>query len=315
MSIKPTIKNKIKKLACASGAGLSALALSLGVITLANNAQVTDNKNDTLVNEIVSIQNETLTLEDAYNNLQVARQIKIPTKSIIWTETDGAKNTYQQADEKDIIYASKQLSDAIQDYFKACGASDWVSDKSEKFWPDNIEYIITAIAFNESTYRTNCLNDGGKGGLVGLSKNMLLETLGSQWFKPHIWGSTVPQVSCNLEDVKVFNPTTSIEYGLYNIGYMLSNRFKQDKFFNDKDGERKTIWTTLEYSEELQIRLIIAGHRFGIDNVIDSIYNRNYDKEENRYISLEEYIYGSYVESVLAKTNELIDVYENDLSR
>ncbi|MBQ3502147.1 MAG: hypothetical protein IJA72_00580, partial [Clostridia bacterium] len=239
-----------------------------------------------------------------------AREIEIPTEQITWTEKDGSKSKYQQAKEEDVVYVSRQLSNAIEDYFKACGATDWVSDKNNQFWPKNIEYIVTAIAFNESSYRTNCMNAGGKGGITGVYKSALLKTFSEQWLVSRIWEDTIPQVNCNPDEVDIFNPTTCLELTLENIGYNLANRFKQDKYFTDIDGQKKCVWDTLEYSEELQIRLVVASHRFGVGNVINSIYGRNYSEEEKRYIPLEEYIYGGYVNSVMEKALELEQTYE-----
>ncbi len=302
---KPTssiLKDRLKRVRIATITGVMAVSVVMGAVACNTLSDITGSKTS-------QSHTKNISTEEAYANLQEVRKTQLETHVVTWTEEDGSKAKYLQANEEDVLELSKDMSVAIEDYFKACGATDWVSDKEEQFWPEDIEYIVTAIAFNESSYRTNCMNDGGKAGITGIYKSSLLKTLDTQWLIPRIWGNTIPQVNCNPKEVDIFNPTTCLELTYENIGYNLANRFKEDKDFIDIDGQKKCVWDMLEYSEELQIRLVVAAHRFGLGNVINSIYGRNYNEEEKRYVPIEEYIYGGYVNSVMEKALELEQTY------
>ena len=241
--------------------------------------------------------------EICYKKLEYLRQQKLPTT----TQTFNGKQ-YQVAEEKHIVELSHRFAKAIEDYFKECGASDWTNPYSGEFWPEDIEFIVTAIAFRESTYRTDVMNDIGCGGLTGINKEQLLDTLGNQWLTSRVWGENVPQVNCNPSEVDILNGTTSIEYTYYNIGYNLANRFKKDKYFIDTDGTKRSVWEKIEFTEEKQIRLIIASHLFGVNNVVDSVFGRNYDKD-GKLIPIRDYMYSDYVEDVMDKMVELEILY------
>lgn len=318
--------------------GISALLVSLtilGNLTACGNDSKTPKNSNTIGNGYVTTgQNETTTNNrqmnskrnnqtsvesqiertrarelTPYERLQAVRNIKLPTYTGTFKDEDGIRREYEFAREEDVLAVSRELSKAIEEYFESCGASNWTNEDNKQFWPKNIEYIVTAIAFRESTYRTNGVNNIGCAGLTCINEKKLLTTLGEQWLIPRIWGDNVPQVDCDSSTVDILNGTTAVEYTYYNIGYNLANRFKKDKYFTDVDGARRSVWQVLEYSEEMQIRLIIASHLFGVNNVIDSIFGRNYDKN-GKLIPINDYIYCGYVGDVMCKTEELICTYE-----
>ena len=231
------------------------------------------------------------------------RQTKLPTTT---KNYNGAE--YKFVNEEDIIKLSKEFSIAIERYFKSCDASYWTNESVEQFWPEDIEYIITAISYKESSYRADVMNEIGCGGLTGLNKETMLDTFANQWLTPKVWGDKVPQVNCNPNEVDILNPTTCIEYTYYNIGYNLANRFKKDKYFIDIDGTKRSVWDEISYTEDMQNRLIIASHLFGVNNVVDSVFERNYDKDGN-LIPINKYIYSKYVEDVLDKAITLSSKY------
>lgn len=255
---------------------------------------------------------------DVYRDLEQLRKIQLPTYNGTYPDAEGIRREYKFVYEEDVLNLSKEFSLAIEDYFKAHGSSNWTNDDYKEFWPEDIEYMVAAIAFRESEYRTNSTNEERNCvGLMGINKGEMLPTL-EQWLTLPIWAPNYPQIEFDIEKVDMFNPTSSIEYTYYNIGYGLANRFKKDKKFTDIDGKRKTIWTTLEYSEDMQNRLIIASHLYGMTNVVDSIYDRNYYEDDNgqkHKIPLSKYIYSDYVEDVLDKMYELKNTYEQGLSR
>ena len=84
------------------------------------------------------------------------------------------------------------------------------------------------------------------------------------------------------------------------------------KSFDESRG-KKSVWDKLEYSEDLQERLIIATHLFGIGNIEASIDKRANNK--GKIVPLKDYVYSDYVEDVLAKKNELKNIYENEYSK
>ncbi len=305
---KPTFKT-VKRVTIATAsmltASLVALGGALGYEAHQNNKNryVTDFKY--FSKEIVP---EKPIKKDEYDRLQDLRKKKLPT-----TPKKFNGEIYQVADEQDVLELSKDFALAIEDYFKTCGASDWANPYSQEFWPEDIEYAVTAIAFMESSYRTDVINEIGCGGLTGLHKEDILKTLGQQWLTPQIWKDKVPKVNCNPDEVDIFNGATCIEYTYYNIGYNLANRLKTDKYFIDIDGTKRSIWNEIDFTEDKQLRLIIASHRYGLNNIIDSIFKRNYDKEGN-LIPLSNYIYSEYVEGVMDKMVSLELEYGENLS-
>ncbi|MFQ6724304.1 MAG: hypothetical protein ACLRFE_03105 [Clostridia bacterium] len=252
------------------------------------------------------------TKEQAFKDMQKVLNIELETYEDYYKDPDGVRRKYKFAHEEDVLELSKDMSIALEDYFRACGAKYWTNSDDEQFWPKNIDYIITAMAFKESTYRTNAVSDRGCKGLTGLDKVGVLDSL-DNWLIPRTWGDDMKHISFDASKVDVFNPTTCMEYTYYYTGYHLVHWFKKDRKFIDEDGVKKCIWDTVEYSEEMQTRMVIATHFYGIGNMLDAIYNR--PNEQKKIIPLDNYIYSDYVEDILAKTNELIDTYENNLTR
>lgn len=322
--MSPELKEKLKKIQIAGISGAMAASIILGTIAcgILGNGNNTDKHSwETTQSDI-----DDATIKQAYKNLQQVRKTKLPVQKVWWTEKDGSKNMYLQADEQDVLELSKEMSVAVQDYYRACGATFWVSDKEEQFWPEDIEYIVAAIAFNESSYRTDCINNGGKGGITGIYESAILKTLGEEWLVPHIWGTTIPQLNCNPEQVDIFNPTTCLELTYINGGYNFATCFKQDKYFIDDgklgDGKSKSVWTVFKGKydnqrelEELRQRLFIAAHRFGRQKVIDAIYDRAYDAETKQKISLDDILYGSYTNSVINKAYDLKQEYKQSYGK
>ena len=303
-----TKQAKIKNLKKISIVKLSTLSL-VGVMLLSSLGGCAIKQNDK-DNVIDNTRMEDKAYE--YRSLEELRKVKLSTYIDTFKEEDGSKKKYHVVEEQDVLELSREFRYATKDYFKSYGASNWTNEDTKQFWPKDIEYMVTAIAYRESTYRTDSTNkERDCVGMMGINKNKMVPTL-EQWLTSYHWAPNYPQVEYDVTKVDMFNPTTSMEYTYYNIGYNLINFFKKDKYFTDKDGKYKTIWTTLKYSEDMQNRLIIASHLFGIDNVVDSIYDRNYDEEQKRYISLDEYIYSDYVEDVLDKMYELKNTYEQE---
>ena len=313
MDRKAKIK-RLKKIIIVNIASLSLvsamLLVSLGVekFNKTNNEDVVTFTKENVVSEKIKSDNK-----HKNRNLDELRKVKLETYVNTYKDEDGVRREYNFANEEDILQISKELSVAIEQHFKSCGAGNWTNGDLNQFWPEDIAYMITAIAYRESTYRTNIINNIGCGGLTGLQKESLLDTLSNQWLVPRIWGDSVPQVNCNPKEVDIFNPTTCIEYTYYNIGYNLANRFKKDKYFTDIDGERRSIWQVLDYSEETQNRLIIASHLFGVNNITNAVFNRPNSK--GKVVAIEEYLHCDYVEDVLDKMHELKNTYENNFER
>lgn len=227
--------------------------------------------------------------------LEEIRKYNLPTVNLKY-----GNKYHQTVQEEDVLEVSRQLSTAVEEYFKSYGASDWTNEDNAQFWPKDIEYIIAAIAFRESGYRTNCINEQGCGGITGLNEDDALETLDLWLHNTSIWGEDYPNINCNANEVDIFNPVVCMEYTYYNMGYLLANRFKKGKQFVDYDGEIRGVWEVLPYSEDTQVRLIVACHLFGVGNVIDAIFERQANGDD-----INEYIYSQYVNDVLCKRNEL----------
>ena len=243
-----------------------------------------------------------------YQRLQSVRKTKLPTYVDNYRDEDEIARKYKFAHEKDVVALSVEMADVLEDYFKSIGAIHWTSDDKKQFWPDGIGYTVAAIAYRESTYRTNIVNGEGCQGITCIKEDALMKSLG-EWFTTDRWGDSIATISCKADEVDMLNPTTNIEYMYHEIGYYLAHWYKS---FN-KDRGKSSVWDKLEYSEELQERLIIATHLFGIGNMEDSIYKRC--NEDGVIVTLEDYIYSDYVEDVLAKKQELINTYKHNLNR
>ena len=251
---------------------------------------------------------------NAYIKLNKVSNATLTTHKDNYRDNDNVVREYTfVSDREELIAVNKLLADAIEDYFKAYGASNWTNPDQEQFWPKEVELLMTAIAWRETEYRIDAYdNKTGCAGITGLNKTKLLETLQeSGWLQLPQWGDSKPYINCNSDEIDIFNPVKCLEYSYYNMGYNLANRLKKDKFFYDKTtGNQVSIWQKLEYSEEMQLRLIISSHLFGITNVVDSVFERNYDEQKERYININEYIYSEYTNDVLKMYYELCDEYE-----
>lgn len=237
-----------------------------------------------------------------YRNLYELRKVELPTYQ---NRFDG--KTYTFVDEKDVFEYCVELKYAIKEYFKNYGASDWFSPQEQKFWMDDIEYIVTAIAYRESSYRTNCINELGCGGIAGINKEQVLETLDNWLHNPSTWGSNLPDVKTSVEEVDVFNPATSLEYTYYNIGYVSRVIFQKNKKF-EYYGEMYCIWDNVPFTKSNQIKLIIASHLYGIGNIVDASKGVQKDGHDINY-----YINSNYVQDILEKTEELKSKYKSEL--
>lgn len=240
--------------------------------------------------------------QQSYRSLEELRNESLPTRS-----KEFGDKQYLITSERAVLEISTEFKWAIKDYFKKYGASDWSNPDDKQFWPEDIEYVITAIAYKESSYRTNCINDRGCAGLTGLNKNDLLVSL-NVWTNAPAWGSNKPYINCNPDEVDVFNGARAIEYAYYNVGYNLANFLKKDKVFIHENGNQYCIWDYVEYSDEMQLRMLIASHFFGIGNVVDSALGIHKDN-----IKIEQYVYSNYVENVLDKAYSMINIYEPQL--
>ena len=246
--------------------------------------------------------------QTAYERLQKLRKSKLPTYVDTYMEEDGTKLKYVYAREQDVLKLSINMADALEDYFESLGAIHWTSDDKKQFWPDDIGYTVTAIAYRESSYRINIVNDKGCQGITCINEEAVMDSL-DDWLTTERWGKGINYISFDEDKVDMLNPTTCIEYTYYSIGYHLAHWYKS---FN-KDRGKSSVWDTIEYSEDLQERLIIATHLFGIGNMEDSIYKR--PNQKGNIVPLKDYIYSDYVEDVLAKKQELIHNYKHNLNR
>jgi len=228
------------------------------------NTNINDNTSGTQTPTSTNTQEQT----KQYRSLDELRQVKLPTQTKTFKGVE-----YEVVAEEDLLNIAREFKYAIKDYFKAHGAGDWTNAELEQFWPEDIEYMVTAIAFVESSYRTNVINNLGCGGLTGIQKEDMLKTLDGWANNTNIWGADVPYINCNPDEVDIFNPVTCIEYTYYNIGFNLANRLKKDKAFVDGNGQKQSVWKNIDYSAETQNDMIIASHFWGVNNVVDGALN------------------------------------------
>lgn len=294
--MKESLMNKLRRGAILGVAGL---------VTVTSSACSMDIETDR--NQEIAIVQKT-TEQSAYERLQNLRKTKLTTYVDTYLEEDGTKPYYKYAHEKDVLKLSIKMADAIQDHFESIGAIHWTSDDKKQFWPEDIGYTVTAIAYRESSYRTNIVNDKGCQGITCIKEVDLMDSL-DDWLTTERWGDGVKYISFNVDEVDMLNPTTNIEYMYYEIGYYLAHWYKD---FNKNRG-KSSVWDKLEYSEDLQERLIIATHLFGIGNMEASI--KNLPNEDGKIVPPKDYVYSDYVEDVLAKKHELINTYRHKLSR
>ena len=311
----PQAKLKTAKRVTVATTGIF-LAMTMVVVSvLGSKGWSKDNsvKNNTETTIIEKTNNSvSKTKQQAYKDMQQVLNTELKTYKSYFKDDDGVKRKYDFVYEQDLLQLSGDMSIALEDYFKACGASYWTDEDEQQFWPKDIECIVTAIAYKESTYRVNVENDLGCKGLTGLKETALLNSL-DNWLVPATWGNDMTHISFDENAVDMFNPTTCIEYTYYNIGYNLVHWYKNDKTFVDKDGARKSVWDTIPYTEEMQVRMIVATHLYGIGNMLDAVYQR--PNVEGKIVPLDDYIYSDYVEDVLDKTYELKNTYNRSLAK
>ena len=294
---------KLKRFAIATLAGLTASTIAL-ISSICYDAS--QDKTYYPDNDIVTT-TQKVEEKTPYERLQALRKVKFQTEQKYHS---GEGKYWDYVSEQDVLEYSAEMAKVLEGYYKDCGAGNWTTN--DQFWPEDIKYIVTAMAFKESSYRPKAINNLGYAGLTAIGKSGVFDTLDKQWFAPHIWNDSIPDVNCNQADVDVFNPATSIEYTYHYLGYIMANRFKKDKYFKDGDG-KSCVWTELDYSEEMQNRLLIASYFWGMGNVTNAVFGR--PNEDGVIVPLEKYIYSEHVEKILDKTYELIDTYENNLSR
>ena len=307
--MKRTLKNKLKKVTLASMGAVMATIITLGsVFVCLPNEKIDIDETTSIQQPETSLDKKDVTSSTAhspYERLLNVRNIKLPTYTQTYKDEDGIKRQYEFASEEDVLNLSREFSVAIEDYLRSCGAGYWTNADTEQFWLNDMEYIVAAMAFRESTYRTNYVNEQGYGGITGFDDVDSLKTLREQWFVEHVWGNNVPDVDCSSEGFDISNPNQCMELTYHYLGYTLATRFKKDKHFNFK-GERRCIWDEIDFSEELQTRMVIASYFWGVGNVTNAVFG--YPNEKGEVVSLDDYLYSFYVEDVLDKAYELIDV-------
>jgi len=313
---KAVLKN-LKKAIVVNIASLSLVgAILLGSLGYERINQNT-NQNSNMVENVqvqVNAGEDTQLPTRKYKTIHQLRSVELPTYSNTFKDDDGIRRMYDFVHEEDVLNLSTELKYATEEYLRSYGASYWTNPDEKQFWPEDMEYIVAAIAHTESSYRINSKNKKGYGGITGFDDVDSLKTLREQWFVSHIWGSNIPDVDCSSENFDMFNPNQCMELTYHYLGYTMANRFKKDKhFIDDYDGARRCIWDKLEFSEETQTRLMIASYFWGIGNVTNSVFGHPNDKGE--IVSIDDYLYSSYVEKVLAKTYELKNTYGYNLER
>ena len=232
-----------------------------------------------------------------YRSLEELRKVKLPTHTEYF---DGVP--YQVVDEEDVLKLSREFKYAIQDYFESRGAIYWTNNDTKQFWPKDIEYIVTAMAFNESTYRTDVSNDKGCVGLLGIRKADMLKSINGWANDTTIWGKDIPYVNCNPDEVDVYNPVTAIEYTYYYMGYHLANVLKKDTTFN-YNGKEHCLWDYTKFSSSKQTKLLVASHFWGYGNLTTSALGIN----EQGY-TLDTLLDSQYVTRVINKYQDLIEL-------
>ncbi len=238
-----------------------------------------------------------------YRSLEELREVKLPTH----TKRFKGKE-YTCVEEEDLLQLSREYKYAIRDYYKAHGASDLANPDTGEFWPEDIEYIVVAVAFAESSYRTDYINEKNCGGLTGINKEALLTTLDGWANNTTIWGKNIPYINCNPSKVDMTDASTCIEYTYHNFAYMLANRLKKDKTFV-LDGTEQCIWKHIKFSGKTQQKLLIASNLWGVGNITSAGLGKH--PEGN---TVKGYINSKYVAKVQAKKEELIRKYENDFT-
>lgn len=314
--MKRTLKNKLKKVTLASmGVVMSAIITLGAVFVCLPNEKIDIDEQPTIQQPAISQHEKERKPEkelSPYEKLLQVRSIKLPTYTQTYKDEDGIKRQYEFANEEDVLNLSRDFSVAIEEYLRSCGAGYWANADTKQFWLNDMEYIVAAMAFRESTYRTNYVNKQGYGGITGFDDVDSLKTLREQWFVEHVWKGNVPDVDCSSEKFDISNPNQCMELTYHYLGYTMATRFKKDKHFNFK-GESRCIWDEIDFSEEVQTRMVVASYFWGVGNVTNAVFG--YPNEKGELVPLDDYLYSFYVEDVLDKAYELIDEYDNQLTR
>lgn len=284
-----------KKLKIAGASALLALSTLLGTVGCSSARQVETPQpaytQQNSANESVE------TLERL--SIQELRQVKLPTYQQYFTE-NGERRLYDFVEEEDILKYCIQLKYALEDYYKSLGASDWCEPKEGKFWFDDIEYVVTAMAFRESTYRaSNPENSKGCSGLTCLNKTDVLNSLQGWLGNPSIWGSNMPDVSFDPNRVDILDASTCLEYSFLYIGYTCRNALQEGRRFTHK-GQTYCLSDKISYDDNTLTKLAVATHLFGIGNMAEASST-----------TLNEYLNSQYVKDVMSKAQELKLKYDN----
>lgn len=253
-------------------------------------------------------------IDTDYSSLSPKQALKKAQNTKMYTYLDnyGTEGNFLYTNEDECHIMSEIFRDVIMDYFKYYEASDWVSDDLGKFWPDNMAELMTAIAYKESSFRTNLTNDEGFTGMMQLDEASVLKSL-ENWMNAPAWGDNGPYINCNPDQIDMHNPTKCLEYSYYYMGYILCNFLKENKRFKrEADGKYYCVWDYVKFSEETQLRALIASYRFGPTKVTDAMMGMSKDNETaNTYLNSE------YVNTALEHMQRYINQYgvENALGQ
>lgn len=233
-------------------------------------------------------------------SIQELRQVKLPTYSQYFTEK-GERKLYDFVQEEDVLKYCIQLRYALEDYYKSLGASDWCEPQKGKFWLDGIEYIITAVAYKESTYRANLPpNSKDCSGITCLKKDDCLKSLQGWLGNASIWGSdNMPDLSFDENEVDVLDAETCLEYTFLMFGFNCRNMLQEGRHFTI-EGKTYCLSDRLKYDDDTVTKLAIASHLFGPGNIAKATYGIQEDGD-----TIDDYLNSAYVKGVLEKAREL----------
>lgn len=236
-------------------------------------------------------------------SIQELREVELPTYQQYFTE-NGKRDLYDCVEEEEVLKYCIQLKYALEDYYKSLGASDWCEPNKDKFWFDDIEYIITAVAYKESTYRANLPpNSKDCSGITCLKKDDCLKSLRGWLGNTSIWGSNMPDLSFDENKVDVLDAKTCLEYTFLMFGFNCRNMLQEGRHFTI-DGKTYCLSDKLEYADDTVTKLAIASHLFGPGNVAKATYGIQENGD-----TINEYLNSAYVKGVLAKAQELKLLY------
>lgn len=281
-----------KKLALATASALLTISTLLGTVGCVNSQQTDETR-------LAYSQQQTSTQTLKRLSIQELRQTQLPTYQQYFTE-NGERKMYDCVEEADVLKYCIQLKYALEDYYKSLGASDWCEPNRDKFWFDDIEYIVTAIAFKESTYRANLpVNSKGCSGLTCLNKHDVISSLHGWLGNSAIWGNDMPDVCLNENQIDILNPATCLEYTFLNIGYTCRNALQEDRKFTVQ-GSTYCLSDKISYDGDTITKLAVASHLFGIGNIAKATYGVHENGD-----TIGEYLNSQYVKDVMSKAQQL----------